>query len=261
MREFSQIFYEKMRMGLVIPGVIVAIMLASLALLANAAITGAQTPNRVDAIDARTANGTILRVTGIGVVRYTPDQAIVSIGVLGRAETASEALGIASEKIGRVIQALEDIGISRDDMKTTSINVYPQYNWEVRPPILVGYEASYTLMVKVRDVGKVGEAIDAAAKAGADNLWGVMFTLSEKAELRLREAALKLALDDARTKAKIVAEELGLDEIKVLEISLNAPFPNLPEPRPVVIKETAQTPIIPGEGQITISISVVFLLT
>lgn len=235
-------------------------MLASLALLANAVITGAKTPAS-DIVEARPPNGTIFRTVGVGVVRYTPDLASISIGVFGRAETASKALGIAAEKAGRVIRALEEIGISREDMETTGINVYPQYNWEVSPPLIVGYEASYTLMVTVRDVGKVGEAIDAAVKAGADNLWGVMFSLSEKARLRLQEAALKLALEDAKAKAKTVAENLGLNEIKVLEITVSTPFPHLPGPRPIVVKETAETPVIPGEGQITVSISVVFLLT
>ena len=259
-RRLYHIYGEKMRLGIIIPGVIVALMLASLALLTNAAITNAQTTMTPE-IQTQKPNGTILRTVGIGTVRYTPDQATISIGVIGRASTASEALRIASEKISKVIESLEQIGIDRDDMETTGINVYPQYDWNVQPPLIVGYEATYTLMATIRDIDKVGRAIDAAVKGGADNVWGVMFNLSEEARLRLHEAAIKLALEDAKAKAKIIAEELGLDEIEVLEINLQTSYPYRLEPRPIVVKETAgEVPIIPGEGQITVSIHVTFLL-
>jgi len=250
-----------MEAGKLVPGILIAIMVASIALLANAAITTANTTATTvpEAELIEEVEITRLSVTGYGALSFKPDQATVSFGILGQGATASEALAECSAKAGAVISALKELGIGEEDMKTTGIYVNPQYDWEAKPPKIVGYEASYTLRVLVRDLGLIGKAIDSAIAAGADNMWGVQFGLSEDKLKELQGEVIKLAIEDARAKAEAAAEALGMQITGVSSVNLSPSY----VPRPTVLKEAAGAaapPIMPGEEQLTATVSITYIL-
>ena len=65
------------------------------------------------------------------------------------------------------------------------------------------YRVSNMVQVTIRDMTKVGDVIDTAVKAGANNVWGISFSLENTDDLedQAREAAVK----DARARAESLA--------------------------------------------------------
>jgi uncharacterized protein YggE len=151
-----------------------------------------------------------ISVTGAGVATATADQATLNIGVEVTEETAGAAIAGNAELMAAVIEALKSNGISEDDIKTTSYNVYPQYDWKEDGRELVGYTVSNMVQVTVRDIDNVGNIIDVAGEAGANTIHGISFSLSEEKMAELKETAYVLALGDAQGKADLIASTLGL---------------------------------------------------
>ena len=206
---------------------------------------------------------TTLSIVGVGRVYYTPDEAMVTFRALGQGDTAEEALSMSASKASAIIDTLKDLGIEDEDIKTSGINVYPRYDFDVKPPKIVGYEACYTIVVKIRDIGLVGKAIDAAFSAGADGMYGVQFTISDEKKAELVQQAIRAAVEDAEEKAKIIAESLGMKVVRIKSVSLSSQ-PIIPVPRPAIAFKAAEAggvPIEPGRATISASVSVVYLLS
>ncbi len=226
---------------------------------AQAASTVSGTVN-VDNNDVKRQNYTTLMISGYGRASYVPDRITVVFVALGYGKTAADALGECSSKMSRIFSALESLGISRGNMRTSGINVYPRYDWEQKPPKLVDYEASYSLMVEISDISLAGKAIDAAFAAGADGMYGLQFTLSKERESELVNQAIKAAISDAMKKAEVAASQLGLRIAKIESISIS----HQQAPPPIIIKsaaEIAAVPIAPGEGELTASVSLTISLS
>ncbi|MCC6024147.1 MAG: SIMPL domain-containing protein [Thaumarchaeota archaeon] len=219
------------------------------------------TINNVENNDgAKPQNYTTLMISGYGRVSYVPDRVTVVFVALGYGKNAADALSECSSKMSRIFSALESLGISRDSMRTSGINVNPRYDWEQKPPKLIDYEASYNLMVEISDISLAGKVIDAAFAAGADGMYGLQFTLSKERESELVNQAIKAAINDAVKKAEVAASQLGLKIVKIESISIS----HQQTPPPIIVRSTAETamvPIVPGEGEITASVSLTISLS
>ncbi len=162
-----------------------------------------------------------ITVTETGTVYAKPDLAITTASVVEEAETVAEALSANTEKMNKVIEAMKEEGVEEKDLKTTSFNIYPRYEWheasEYYPTgerILVGYEVSQSLQIKIRDLEKVGQIIQKATDSGANQIGNLQFTIDDQDELK------KQAREEAISKAKTKAEELaGQLEVKLVRIS------------------------------------------
>jgi uncharacterized protein YggE len=219
------------------------------------------TINNVENNDgAKPQNYTTLMISGYGRVSYVPDRVTVVFVALGYGKNAADALSECSSKMSKIFSALESLGISRDSMRTSGINVNPRYDWEQKPPKLIDYEASYNLMVEISDISLAGKVIDAAFAAGADGMYGLQFTLSKERESELVNQAIKAAINDAVKKAEVAASQLGLKIVKIESISIS----HQQTPPPIIVRSTAETamvPIVPGEGEITASVSLTISLS
>ncbi|MEF8780724.1 MAG: SIMPL domain-containing protein, partial [Haloferacaceae archaeon] len=165
-------------------------------------------------------------VTGTGEVEAEPDLALLRVGVEARAETAGEARNQISEGAEELIAALTEYGIDEDDVTTQRYWVRDRIDRRameedgVRPDDpeareeYTYYQGSHTFEVKVRDVEAVGEVIDVAVDAGADEVGRVTFTLSEETRADLREDALRQAIESAREEADLIAGEVGAEIVE-----------------------------------------------
>jgi uncharacterized protein YggE len=147
-----------------------------------------------------------ITVVGTGTATATPDTAEWSFGVQTSADTAQAALAETSEAIDRVVAALRDAGVSRDDLQTEQVSVYPRTNDD--GTAVVGYDASSSVSATVRDLDQAGSVVDAAAAAGANQVWGPNLTVSD-AEAQYA-AAMEKAFDDARSRAEAIAAKAGV---------------------------------------------------
>lgn len=151
----------------------------------------------------------VMTVTGTGVVSVKPDTATISLGVREAAKDVSEAQSAVSAKVLDVVETLEGMGVSEDDIHTNSLYVYMDYDYDSSSSNGVrGYIAENTVSVKVTDVENVGKYIDAAFTAGANTFNGIDFSASDtKAE---KKQAMELSVKNAREKAEILAAAAGM---------------------------------------------------
>ncbi len=165
----------------------------------------------------------LISVTGEAKVEVRPDMATMTFGVETNAATAQEAQRENSLKMNAVIDALKASGISKDDIQTSNFNLSPVYEWKDDPArksqtqTLVGYRCSNSVIVKLKDISKVGTTIDAATTAGATNVYGISFGLQNPDAYR--PTVLAAAVNDARAKADIMAKAAGYSVTGVQKMS------------------------------------------
>ncbi len=156
-------------------------------------------------------------VGGEGRIEAAPDVATVTAGVQAEATQAAAALGASSEAMQAVFGALAAAGIAPEDMQTSQIGVDPVWdNGDNGQPRVRGYSATNTVSIRVRDVSRLGAVIDAVGAAGANRIFGIGFDIGEP-RMQL-DAARRLAVQDARARAELLAEAAGVTLGPVMSI-------------------------------------------
>lgn len=161
-----------------------------------------------------------LTVGGEGKVYTIPDIATVDISIVNTGNEKSDIPTMIrknTEKMNNLIDYLKNLGIDEKDIKTTQYNLTPRYNWtEYRGQIFIGYKITNTILVKIRDFTKIGDALDGAAKEEASSIGNISFTI-EDTEKAKQEARAK-AIEQAKEKAQSMIKGTGLKLGKVLNI-------------------------------------------
>lgn len=209
-------------------------------------------------------DGTILDVTATGKTTRTPDLATIEAGVVTQAPTAAAALSDNSGRMAKVLAALKAAGVASRDIATSTVRLNPQYRYaDNQPPAITGYQATNTVTVKFRDIGKSGSILDALVAQGANQIDGPNLSLADP------DAALDEARTDAvaraRARAELYAKAAGLSVSRIISIDENGENAGgPPPPRPIMYARAkaaaAPTQIVPGETDVTVTLSVRFLL-
>jgi len=206
--------------------------------------------------------GTTLRtvtVSGNATIKSAPDEAVVSLGVQTQASTAQAALAQNADKMNAVIAAVVGQGITKADLATEGVSLYPTYGQNGQN--VTGYQASNVVDVTVRDMNKVGVIIDTAVGAGANLANGITFKLSDQNQGV--NSALAAAVADAKSKAETLAAagdaQLG-QVVSIDETTASAPPPIFYD-RTMSAGASAPTPVQPPTLETQVSVTVVWALT
>jgi uncharacterized protein YggE len=203
---------------------------------------------------AETAPPPMVSVTGEATVSVPPDQAQIDGGVTSDAKTAREASDANNAAMGKVLLALKGAGIDEKDYQTSRLSLQPQYapNRSGPSPV-VGYRASNRVTVKLRDVTKVAGIIDVLVGAGANELGGINFMVSQASKLLddIREKAIA----DARRKAEIYAKAAGVTLGEALNISEEGSAPPVFRGK-MMAPMAAGAAVAQGEETLSVSVSV-----
>lgn len=156
-----------------------------------------------------------ISVTGEATISTPPDLAQIEAGVTTDAKNARDASEANNAAMSKVLAALKNAGVAEKDYQTSRLSLQPQYTNPNRsgPNVLSGYRATNRVAVKLRDIGKLAGVIDAVTAAGANNIGGINFAVSNAS--KLLDDARAEAIADARRKAEIYAKAAG--------VSLGAP--------------------------------------
>ena len=206
--------------------------------------------------------GTLLSVSATAEASRTPDVATISTGVVTQAADANAAMRDNAVQMDRMMAALRAAGIAPRDIQTSGINLNPQYKYaENQPPAIVGYQASNTVNVKVRELAKLGKVLDALVTQGANQINGPSFGIDQP-EAALEEARLA-AVKKAQAQAQTYARALGLQVKRIVSISEGGA--SLPRPVPMMRAMAAdagfkETAVAPGESSVSVSVEMVFEL-
>jgi len=207
------------------------------------------------------ASGTLpgITVIGSGTARAVPDVADWSFGVQSDAETASAALKAASEATRKILGALRDAGIGKEDLRTEQVSLYPRTTDDGRA--VIGYSASSAVHATVRDLGKAGTIVDAAVAAGANQVSGPSLRVSDNRAQY--SAAIEGAIDDARVRAQALAAKAGVTlgaPVAIVE-SGGGGYPVPMYDRAAGAMAEAGVPIEPGIDEISATLMVTFAIS
>lgn len=202
----------------------------------------------------------VIVVTGEGEASAAPDMAVLSIGVETEGATASEALRENSAQMNATIKKLKELGVADKDIQTSGLSVNPRYDYErnrAAPPI-VGYTASNTATVRLRDLGAAGAAIDQAAQTGANRLNGISFAFADPQPLY--DAARRDAVAQARAKAELLTDAAGVGLGRLM--SIQDGYVSAPGPQPLLARmemaEAVPVPLAAGESTVTARVTLIY---
>jgi uncharacterized protein len=196
-----------------------------------------------------------LTVTGRSEVKVAVSDAIMSLGVQAEGSTAEKVQDELRGKVNRLIETLKAASVK--DLQTTSVQLYPRYRSVKDSQVLDGFTGQNSVSFRV-PVAKSGEILDAAVRAGANQVGGIQFDIARSEAEKARSQALKDAVQDARKQGQDVLEALGL-QIKEIR-SIQAESGGAEQPRPYEAQfakaaDVASTPVIGGSSKVTASVT------
>ncbi len=207
----------------------------------------------------------MITVSDTGTVYAKPDLGLITATVVTEAKTVAEAMSMNTKKMNAVIAAVKDQGVEEKDLKTTSFNIYPRYEWHEKSVyyptgerVLVGYEVRQSLQVKIRDLTKIGSIIQAATDSGANQMSDLKLTIDNQDALKAQ--AREEAITKAKIKAEKLAEQLGVKLVGISSFSESEEVPRF------VGKETAEglggagggPTIETGENKIEVTVHITY---
>ena len=200
----------------------------------------------------------LVTVTGEGTASAAPDNAVIRLGVSSQGKTARAASDANAKEMTVVLAAIKDSGVADRDIQTTSLSLQPQYEPnKTGAPRLIGFQANNQVTVKIRDIGALPTVLDRAIAAGANEMSGIEFVVSE--QTKLLDKARAAAIADARRKAELYANAAGMKVGRVMAISEEGAAP---QPRPYqAMRAGAAAPIAPGEQMLRAVVTVSYELT
>lgn len=201
--------------------------------------------------------GPVIVTTGEGVVKLAPDRVWVTIAAESRAKSPREAQRANADAMKAVLDKLKTLGLPADAIRTSGYDLQPQFDYVNGRQSLREYLARNTIEVRVDEVSRAGEVLDAAVGSGATSVSGVRFDLKDRSSAE-REA-LKKAVTDARGRADAAAAGAGMKVDRVVKIEEQRVM--IPEPRPIMmtrqsmVAEAAGPPISVGELEIRATVT------
>jgi len=201
-----------------------------------------------------------ISVSGEGRVEAAPDMAMITLGVSERAETAAEAMRATSAAVALILTRLEAAGLAARDVQTRAITLYPIHNNKRSndtPPEIIGFEASNTLNVRVRDLALLGPVLDGVLEDGANTFGGLRFSVQDPAPLM--QEARRRAVADGMARAKLLAEGAGvvLGPVQTITDVGRTRGPQMME---MTAARADSVPIAAGELSLSATVSMVFVI-
>jgi uncharacterized protein YggE len=244
------------------------LLMAGLGALAGAPAAAQSVPAPLDGEAAFRA--TTLTLSSYGETRTAPDQATISMGVTTQAPTAGAALAGNRTRMTAVVAALRAQGLAERDIQTSGLDVSPQYTYargpngqEQGPPRIAGYQVTNQVTVLVRDLARLGPAVDAVVAAGANQINGISFGL-QNADARSDEAR-RQAVANVRRKAELYAQAAGLRVARLVTLSESGGY--TPRPPVMMMRQAMEasadssTPVQAGEVGVRVDVTAVYELT
>ena len=204
-------------------------------------------------------------VNGEGKVSAVPDVATLRLGIEVQGVSVTVAQADAAEAMNKVLAALAGHGIADEDIQTQYYSIRKITRWDKdrEQEIVIGYRVTNTVTAKIREIEMAGTIIDAVAAAGGDltRIDDISFSIDDPSVYY--EEAREKAMADAQAKAMQLAQLAGVTLGKPTYITESGyiPYPvyriptaEVSEPMP------APTPVMPGEVEISVNVSLAYAI-
>lgn len=203
-----------------------------------------------------------ISVSGNGKVYAKPDVAVLVLGVESKGAKIADITIDNTSKMNKIIKEVKDSGVEEKDIQTTQYSITPEYNWtEMGGRQFVGYVLNQQISVKVRNFEKIGSILDRATSSGANAVGDLRFIIDDPEQVKA-EARAK-AIEQAKTKAKTLAEQSGLRIVKLVNISEGqgyAPEPMLNKAMGggAMLMESSAPDIQPGQMEVDLNVTLTY---
>jgi uncharacterized protein YggE len=214
-------------------------------------------PLRAQEAARETRREPVVVTTGSAILKRAPDRAFVNIGAEARAVAPKDAQAQNAKTMTAVRERLKALGIADAAIETRALDLQPEFDYVNNRQKLRGYVARNIVEVRVDDVTRVGDIVDASVEAGANSIHEIRFDLKDRATVE--RDALKAAVADALARASALASGAGktIDRIVTIE---EQRAEMIPMQRAATFARAelaqAQTPVAPGEVEIRAIVTV-----
>jgi len=199
----------------------------------------------------------LVTVTGEATVAAAPDMALIRIGVTSQGKNARAASDANAKEMTAVLAAISESGVAERDIQTTSLSLQPQYDPnKTGSARLIGFQANNQVTVKIRDIVQLPAILDRAISAGANEMSGIEFVVSNQS--KLLDKARTEAIEDARRKAELYANAAGMKVGRVMSISEEGA---VAPPRTFQAMRAGAAVVAPGEQTLRAVVTVSYELT
>jgi len=159
-----------------------------------------------------------ITVRGVAEVIVPPDFVVVRTSVVTLDNDVEKAQADNDRKVKAVLAFVRQLGIEPKDIRTEYTSLArKEREQRDKPPEFLGFEATNTIGVTLRDVAKYDALTAGVIKLGVNRISGIDFGATNETEKR-REARL-LAIKAAREKAEYLAAAVGQSVGRPLWIS------------------------------------------
>jgi uncharacterized protein YggE len=252
---------------------IMLVALAAVVIVSTAVLAGMQNSTNQaygqQSPDLYPSRERTISVTGSATTLILPDQLNIQFGVDTQNKTSQDAINSNSQAMNVVVSAVENLGITKDEISTASFTISPVYNDSTsypfdgsHKPVLVGYMVSNTLLIKTTKLSLAGNIIDAAVAAGANRVDDVSFSLSPDKQQSAQDDLLNKAVINAKDRAVKALDPLSQKITGVKMVNLSE-FSMPPPPRyydTMSAGAKSSTPIFTSNQQVTTTVDVTFLI-
>lgn len=208
-------------------------------------------------LHAANALDKLVTVTGEASVAVAPDVAVVRIGVSSQGKNAREASNANAKAMTAVIAAIKSAGLSERDIQTSQLSLQPQYDQsKTGTARLTGFLATNQVTLHIHAISNLAAVVDHAIAAGANEMSGIEFIVSQRSTLLDRARADAIA--DAHRKAEIYAKAAGVRLGPAVAITDEGASPPV---RPMQAMRAGAVPVAPGEQTLRVMVNVSYQLT
>jgi uncharacterized protein len=227
-------------------------------------------------------SGNVITVEGQGEVFAVPDIAEITFAVRAEGATVAIAQADAAKRMNAIINYLKGQGVDEKDIKTTNYSANPKYEYRtdgaptrmLEPDtatsypwpgsgnqVVVGYEVYQNISVKVRDADTAGDLVSGVGGLGATDIYGPNFTIDDETELK--HEAREKAIEDARAKARQLADDLDVRLVRVVSFSENGGYYPMYGKAMLEAQDASVPPAVSpelpsGENSVTSNVSITY---
>ena len=197
-----------------------------------------------------------ISVSSVGTVKVTPDAVRLNASVSNISKVSKDALAAANVAASKFRTAILANGIDKKYLASTTLTVYPEYNYtQEAGNVLIGYRASQSYEVVIRNAAKAGEIVDAVAASAGDLLAINGVTPFVYDNTKATEAARNSAVKNAKAKAASYAKLLGVKIGKIIYLQESS----APSAYPIAMAQAKasdeSTSIDLGQQDVTVSVA------
>src|SRR5262245_9218186 len=192
----------------------------------------------------------VIVTQGEATLKRAPDRAWLTVATETRDTKAAEARSRNAEAMTAAQNALKSAGVRPDAIRTTGFSLTPEFDWNNGRSTLRGYVVRNQIEVRVDDLSKLSDVLDAgnSSKTVALSVVGPRFDLKD--QQAAENEALRLAVEAAMSRAQAIAAGAKRSVGQIVRIEEHNVGQIVPRPTPVAMRMAAQaepsTPITPG---------------